>query len=128
MSPRRADDEQPALAVRCFTRAIKNARYLQRIAPEVFAQDADAEGFGTGVPIEILSGLHRIPYHSPVLSRHPAVASALRIEPPPKPGRDARDALFSGTIHFAQVTFQTPGGNRLLLTADMNQIVQYAQH
>jgi hypothetical protein len=51
----------------------------------------------------------------------------LRTSPPPVPGRAARDALFSGTIHFVQVTFQTSGGGHVVPTADMNQIVQYAQ-
>jgi len=117
-----------APTVRCYTRALKNARHLQEVAPEVFAQDPDAEGFGTGVPLEILRGLHRIPHHSPVLNRHKAVAEAIRTSRPPVPGRDARDALFSGTVHFAQVTFHTPGGDRVTATSEMNQIVQYATH
>jgi hypothetical protein len=37
-------------------------------------------------------------------------------------------ALFSGTIHFAQVTFQVSGSDLVVPTADMNQIVQYARH
>ena len=44
------------------------------------------------------------------------------------PGRAARDALFSGTIHFAQVTFHTNSGDFVIPDADMNIIVQYAQH
>ena len=113
--------------VRCYTRALKNAHHLQSIAPEVFARDPDAEGFGTGVPLEILRGLHRLSPDSPVLSRHKPVADVLRQGPLPLPARNARDALFSGTIYFAQVTFQTPGGSLVIPTADMNQIVQYTQ-
>ena len=30
-----------APTVRCYTRALKNARHLQEVAPEVFAQDPD---------------------------------------------------------------------------------------
>ena len=117
-----------ASPVRCYTRALKNARFLQEAAPEIFAGDPDAEGFGTGVPPEILRGLHRISPDSPVLNRHKAVAEVLRTRLPPVPRRPARDALFSGTIHFAQVTFHTSGGDLVIPTADMNQIVQYAQH
>src|SRR5262249_11786693 len=102
--------------VRCYTRALKNARHLQAAAPDVFARNLDAEGFGTGVPLEILRGLHRMQHHSPVLNRHKAVAEVLRTNPPPVPGRAARDALFSGTIHFAQVTFSTPGGDLVVAT------------
>jgi hypothetical protein len=128
MMARRHPNDATATAVRCYTRALKNARYLQAVAPEIFAQDPEAEGFGTGVPLEILMELHRIPHHSPVLSRHKALADVLRENRPPVPGRDARDALFSGTVHFARVTFRTPGGDLVVPTPDMNQIVQYAQH
>jgi hypothetical protein len=117
-----------ATAVRCYTRAAKNARFLQEAAPEIFARDPAAAGFGTGVPLEILRGLHRIPPDSPVLNRHQAVAGVLRTRRPPVPGRVSRDALFSGTIHFAQVTFHTSGGDLVVPAADMNQIVAYAQH
>lgn len=114
--------------VRCFTRALKNARHLQTIAPDIFAKDPSAEGFGTGVPIEILRDLHRLSPDSPGLSRHQAVAEFLSKNKLPVPGKNVQDALFSGTVYFAQITFQTSGGNLVIPTADMNMIVQYAQH
>jgi hypothetical protein len=124
---RRTAASEPA--ARCYTRALKNARFLRESAPEIFTKDPDAEGFGTGVPLEILRGLHRISPDSPVLNRHKAVTEVLRTQRPPVPGPPARDALFSGTVHFAQLTFsQDSGGDLLVPTADMNQIVQYAQH
>src|SRR3974390_1594840 len=89
--------------VRCFTRAKKNPRYLQTIAPDIFAQDPSTEGFGTGVPIEILRDLHRLRPESPVLSRHQAAAEFLKKNQLPVPGTNAQDALFSGTLYFAQV-------------------------
>ena len=118
----------PKRPVRCLTRALKNARYLQQIAPHIFAKDVSAEGFGTGVSMDILRGLHRFRHDSPVLNRHKPVVDFLRTNRLPVPGKGARDALFSGTIHFAQITFQTSGGNLVIPTADMNQIVSYAQH
>jgi hypothetical protein len=99
---------------------------LKSVAPGVFDQDPTADGFGTGVPIEILRGLHRLAPNSPVLNRHKQVAAVLRQSPAPLPGRNARDALFSGTVYFAQVTFQSPSGTFVISTADMNQIVEYA--
>lgn len=124
---RRAAASAPA--VRCYTRALKNARFLREAAPEIFAKDPDTAGFGTGVPLEILRGLHRISPDSPVLNPHQAVAEVLRTQRPSVPGPPARDALFNGTIHFAQLIFsQDSGGELLVPTADMNQIVQYAQH
>ena len=44
---------QPVPKYRCFTRAIKNARFLQQADPATFAKQKDTAGFGTGVPIEI---------------------------------------------------------------------------
>jgi hypothetical protein len=113
---------------RGYTRALKNARYLQTMAPHVFGKDPEAGGFGTGIPLEILRNLHRIPHHSPVLNRHPAVADFLKTHRLPIPARGPRDPLFSGTVYFAQVTFNTTGGPRVTPAADMNVIVEYAQH
>lgn len=114
--------------VRCYTRALKNAGHLKQHAPEVFAQDPDAEGFGTGVPLEILRALHRIRHDSPVLNRHKQVADVIRKHPAPFPHLEPRDPLFSGTVHFAQITFHTSAGDQTISTATMQQIVRYAQH
>jgi hypothetical protein len=114
-------------AVRCFTRALKNARHLQAADPQSFATDPGAEGFGTGIPIELLSGLHRLQADSPVLSRYPTVADFLRQNPLPLPATTARGSPFSGMVYFAQITFQTPRGNLVIPDADMNMIVEYAR-
>jgi hypothetical protein len=93
--------------LRCHTRALKNARHLKQYAPELFGADADRDGFGTGVSIPLLRALHRMHPDSPALRRHKAIADVLRAHPIPKTRTPKRDALFSGTIHFAQVTFNT---------------------
>ena len=41
------------------------------------------------------------------------LAEFLKEHPLPVPGRVTRDALFSGTVHFAQVTFHTSGGDKV---------------
>jgi hypothetical protein len=114
--------------VRCLTRALKNARYLQKAAPSLFAKDPSAEGFGTGISVDILRRLHRIPHDAPELQANKSLATFLKENTLPVPGKNARDPLFSGTIHFAQITFVTSGGSLIIPTADMNTIVQYAQH
>ncbi|APA90355.2 hypothetical protein BJG93_32665 (plasmid) [Paraburkholderia sprentiae WSM5005] len=114
--------------LRCHTRSLKNARHLQQHAPELFAIDADLEGFGTGVPIPLLRALHRIHPDAPALRRHKAIAEVLRAHPFPTVRPPKRDALFSGTVHLAQITFNTSGGSKVVSTADMNQIVAYAKH
>jgi hypothetical protein len=113
--------------VRCYTRALKNARFLREAAPEIFARNPSAEGFGTGVPLEILRTMHRIPHQSPILNRHQAVAEVLRNNLPPIPSA-AASTPFTGTIHFTQVTFRTVAGDLATLPADMDQIIQFAQH
>jgi hypothetical protein len=60
----------PQRKIRCYTRAMKNARYLQQQDPAAFAQDKNAQGFGTGVPMEILQVLHRLNPDSPELKNH----------------------------------------------------------
>jgi hypothetical protein len=118
----------PRNPLRCHTRALKTARHLKEHAPKLFATDADREGFGTGLPMPLLRALHRIHPDSPVLRRHKAVADVLRANPMPKPRPPNRDALFSGAIHFAQITFNTSACSMVLATSDMNQIVAYTKH
>jgi hypothetical protein len=117
----------PQRTVRCATRALKNARYLQSVAPEVFKKGRTATGFGTGIPIEVLRVLHRTRHDSPLLNRYPEVVNFLRTHKIPVPGRTARGPLFNGTVHFVQVTFTTGSGNQVVPPADMNMMVQYAQ-
>src|SRR5215472_11375723 len=41
------------------TRALKNARHLQKIAPQVMPKAEPAEGFVSVIPIHVLAHLHR---------------------------------------------------------------------
>jgi len=63
-----------------------------------------------------------------VLKRHPALAGFVGTHALPVAGSAPRDPLFSGTIYFAQVTFNTSGGTLVVANADMTTIVAYAQH
>lgn len=114
--------------IRGLTRATKNARFLKETAPDLFARDEMDRGFGTGVPLEVLRKLHRLTPDSPMLNDHPELASFLQSNPLPLPNRlPAREALFSGTVYFAQVTFNTSTGVKVVPTTDMNQIIAYAK-
>jgi hypothetical protein len=42
----------------CGTRAIKNAKHLQKVAPELMPQVEPEDGFGSIIPISILAGIH----------------------------------------------------------------------
>jgi hypothetical protein len=80
----------PARPIRCTTRAWKNARFLKETAPETFAKTPNAQGFGTGIPVDILRRLHRLAYDAPELKDHPAVCEFLKQHKMPVPGRSAR--------------------------------------
>ena len=115
--------------VRCYTRALKNARYLQRNAPAAFRQEKDAVGFGTGVPIALLKRLHGVRQDSAAVARHPAVFRFLKQNTIPQArAKVLSTPLFSGTVHFAQIAFQTPTGEFAFSTADMRTMVSYAKH
>lgn len=77
----------PSRKFRCYTRAIKNARFLKQHDPTTFAKDKNALGFGTGVPIDILQVLHRFKPDSPELKHHPQVSEFLRKHAVPGPER-----------------------------------------
>lgn len=75
----------PARKFRCFTRAIKNARFLKQHDPTTFAKDKNALGFGTGVPLEVLQVLHRLKPDSPELKNHGQVSEFLKKQAVPGP-------------------------------------------
>jgi hypothetical protein len=81
---------EPTSRQRCTTRALKNAQYLKQMAPETFGNAPYAQGFGTGVPIEILRRLHRLRHDSPELKEHPGVSQFLRHHRMPVPQRMVR--------------------------------------
>ena len=81
---------EPTSRHRCTTRALKNAQYLKQMAPETFGNAPYAQGFGTGIPIEILRRLHRLRHDSPELKHHPAVSQFLRQHRMPLPQRIVR--------------------------------------
>jgi len=128
MAKRKVTKRRPADLVRCATRALKNARYLQESAADAIPRPGSPEGFGTGIPIPVLARLHRLPHDHPDLRAYKPLAAYLQHNRLPMPGRNARDALFNGTIFFVQVKFNVPGGPFVVADADMNTIVEYAQH
>ncbi|MHA4811428.1 PLL family lectin [Flavitalea flava] len=118
----------PAGKGRDFTRVVKNLKYLQKNAPHLFPYKESSTTFETTIPASILSKIHRVSYNDPSLNDHPALAAYLRENRIPGLQFASRGALFTGNIHFVQVTFRTPSGNFVIPDADMNMIVNYAQH
>jgi hypothetical protein len=79
------ESPKPIRKFRCYTRAIKNARFLKQHDPTTFARDKNAAGFGTGVPLDILQVLHRLKPDSPELKNHAQVSDFLKKHAVPGP-------------------------------------------
>ena len=110
----------------CATRAIKNARHLQLTAPLVIPSVEPLEGFYSRVPREVLGKLH-----SPVpprgLDRVPGLAAALTQAPVPRVRAAVSTPLFSGTLVFAAVSFNTSRGAVAVSTADLATAMSFAR-
>lgn len=108
----------------CVTRALKNARHIQSVAPRVIPANEPAAGFASLVPLEILSRFHQMKKED--LARFPGLQAV------PRPKRTiaarnlAADPLFSGTLYFVQVTFDLTNQSISISNADMATMVQYA--
>jgi hypothetical protein len=111
-------------ALRCITRAVKNARHLQRVVPHLMPTEEPAEGFGSILPLEVLGSLHR-PDADPKLAgpfagqAFPALLAA------------SASPLFSGTLFFVRVLFTVQNQNNAVISvaaADMNTALQFASH
>lgn len=105
-------------AHRCFTRAMKNARFLQKVAPHIIQKDI--------LPTDLLSKLHTLDSRSEEVKSHPELTQFLDENRFPAIGRLPAGSLFSGTIHFVHMTFRTPGGNISINDNDMTTIMEYA--
>jgi hypothetical protein len=109
----------------CVTRALKNARFIQSVAPHIIPAEEPPEGFASLVPLDILSRIHQM--SDAELQAHPQVLDV---------GRNLRatiassggggGGLFNGVLHFVQVTFNVGGTTFSVPTADIDTMVQYA--
>ena len=107
----------------CVTRAVKNAKFLQATAPQIIPADEPLEGFTSLVPLDQLQRLH--------LLREDEVQNAklkkfVRTTDIPRAGILPAAALFAGSLVFARITFNTPGGAVAVSAADVATAVQYA--
>jgi hypothetical protein len=107
----------------CVTRAIKNARYLQKVAPHIIPPEEPLEGFASLVPLDVLTVLHK--KHGATIPGRPDLTEFLRTAQLPAIGNQALDPLFNGTLHFVQITFNATGGAISVSSADMATAAQY---
>jgi hypothetical protein len=107
----------------CGTRKIKNAKHIQRVAPEIIPFDEPLEGFESLVSYELLNVIHVI---GPEEVKEKRLSKALARHRAPTPGTKAIGPLFNGTLHFVRVAFGV--GKRMLAVpyADMKTAIEFA--
>jgi len=109
----------------CATRAIKHAKYLQKAAPHIIPQEEPPEGFGSIIPLKLLSRLGQVSESE--LKGYPKLAGFLKTNKLAASGNSVNGPLFQGTLFFAQVAFNTPAGAISVSNADMAVLIEYAQ-
>jgi len=117
----------------CATRAIKNARYIQRVAPHIIPPEEPIEGFTSIVPFDILSNFHRLKPSD--LAHRPDLRALLDSGKQPKLAQFSflKAPLFMGTLHFVRMIFNTntkgggAKGQISVSTADVKTAIQYAK-
>lgn len=121
-------------ARRCATRALKNAKHIRAVAPQVFPEVEPLDGFASVLPFNVLDRFHRMTDDQ--LRRYPHLLEAavkLRqdlptgsvLTPTGLPAFPLPIVLFKGTVHLAKIRFNADGVIRTFADADMATVVQY---
>jgi hypothetical protein len=100
----------------CATRAIKNAKHIRAVAPQVFPAAEPLAGFASVLPFDVLSRFHRMTDEE--LRRHPHLLEAShKLRQGSSSAGTVSSAilpvifpLFKGTVHLAQITFNNDDG------------------
>jgi hypothetical protein len=114
------------------TRALKNAKHIRAVAPQVFPAAEPPDGFASVVPFDVLNRFHRMSEDE--LRTFPGLVEAqreLRKRKPASPrvmplGIIFADSPFQGTLHFAKLTFRVGAKTFSVSDADMATIQRYA--
>lgn len=117
-----------AMNLRCGTRALKNAKYLQKTAPHILPEREPPEGFASIIPLSLLAQLH-IPGRRGKLAADARLAKLLKDVEIPLSGTIAVDSLFSGTLHFVRIQCTVQSQKNAIVSvsaADMATALSYA--
>ena len=116
----------------CGTRAIKNAKHIRSVTPQVFPPVEPLDGFASILPFDVLNRFHRMTDEE--LRGYPHLleaATILRGKPRTSGPRAERlgsifeDAPFQGTLHFLKITFMVGTTSLALSDADLTTMLQY---
>ncbi|MGC1382097.1 MAG: hypothetical protein WA814_13870 [Candidatus Baltobacteraceae bacterium] len=104
----------------CATRALKNARYLQKHLPGVIPALEPEAGFGSIVPFSVLSRLHRLKESSLPGDLRAALSGLVT----PAVQAVPQTPLFNGTVYVAGISFavdtsEAPGKKLSVAAADL---------
>jgi hypothetical protein len=113
------------------TRALKNARKIQSLAPDIVPATEPPEGFASVLAFEILSRFHRMSEEE--LAGHPNLAqlsrqlhngavSDQRVTPH---GIIFADDPFKGTLYLAKISFKVGANTRAVADSEMATMLQY---
>jgi hypothetical protein len=111
----------------CSTHALKNANYLQRVAPFIVPESEPPEDL-TKLPPQLLDRIH-IPEVQDSLGAYPRLAALLRKAPFPPIATRAIAPLFNGTIFFVRIEFMIQSqGNATIAVSneDIATAISYA--
>lgn len=106
----------------CSTRAIKNARHIQKIASTLSSKEKGKEITST-IPIETLQKLHTIGNLHEVI-KDKEIAEELSKNRPPKPSDSTSGPLFKGTLRIVKINFKNTGNGSTSMNDGDIQIIQ----
>lgn len=110
----------------CATRALKNARRIQSVAPQIIPAKEPEGGFASLVPLETLSRFHLM--SETELKAQPALhAAALALREKEAGFAGTASPLFHGTVYFVQLTFDlVSGGHVQVSSQDISTAIEFA--
>jgi len=111
----------------CGTRALKNARLIQSVAPHVIPAKEPLEGFASLVPLNMLQKFHLM--SEAELTAHPDLLKAQRsLRAADLERARVSSPLFHGTLYFVRmIWFQEANGAQIAVSvADINTAIQYS--
>jgi hypothetical protein len=108
----------------CATRALKNARYIQSVAPHILPAEEPTDGFESIIPMSLLSRLGRA--KEAHLGHRTDLLQFQQTQKIPLPADIVNGPLFQGSLVFVQIIFGTNSGPVAVNVADMTTMVAYA--
>lgn len=117
--PGQAGQTQPVRI--CGTRVMKNARFLQRVAPAIMAGEEPPEGFASIVQASILARLHQVAIPAALLT-DPAHRAALQRVSFPLVTSSLADPMFNGRVFFVRIQFMVGSQHGAVVALDQADI------